>query len=164
MSPEQFIIPAKIIYNWDYKKYPVSLKAASFLRDFQFQPFIDLKLLNPDIYMAVSDMANLQSLRIQLNFIRAYLFTCCESIIEKFQKKLWTKSYLYEHIHIYSIADLTLIPKGILHQLLQKTVAFGQEHIIDCPLCCQKGFICEICNSFKVLYPFDIETTFRVRN
>ena len=108
-------------------------------------------------------MADLQSLRIQLNFIRAYLFTCCSSIIEKLQKQLWTKEYLYEHIHRYTLVDLQMIPKNVLAEQLRRVVAFGREHILDCQLCSQKGFICEICQSNKVLYPFDIETTFKVK-
>lgn len=112
--------------------------------------------------MAVGDMAVMQSLRIQLNFIRAYLFTCSESIIDKMKKSVLAKDYLYEHIHRYSIADLSQIQKGQLSTLLQNCVAFGAEHILDCRLCSQKGFICEICNSSKVLYPFHIKTTYRV--
>lgn len=44
ISPDKFPIPAKIIYNWDFKHYPVSRKAATFLTDYQFKPFIDFKV------------------------------------------------------------------------------------------------------------------------
>lgn len=151
-----------MIFNWDFKKYSVSQKAAAFLQEFQHQSFIDLKILNPDIYKYVDEMAELQSLRIQLNFIRAYLFTCCAPIIEKLRKQLWTKEHIYEHIHRYTFADLQRIPKRVLADNLRKVVAFGRQHILECPLCSQKGFICEICQSNKVLYPFDIETTYKV--
>lgn len=161
MSVEQFMIPAKIIYNWNFRKYSVSKKAAAFITEFQLHPFIDLKLLNPDIYTAVEEMASLQSLRIQLNFIRAYLFTCCTPIIKELQKQVWSREYLYEHIHRYSIADLMMIQKNVLSQLLQRTVSFGEHHIMNCSLCSVKGFICEVCTSPKVLYPFHIDTTFR---
>lgn len=162
MATEQFQIPARMIFNWDFKKYTVSQKAAAFLMEFQHQSFIDLKLLNPQIYQYVDEMAELQSLRIQLNFIRAYLFTCCTPIIEKLRKQLWTKEYLYEHIHLYAFADLQRIPKRVLADQLRKVVTFGRQHILECALCSQKGFICEICQSNKVLYPFDIETTYKV--
>lgn len=48
-------------------------------------------------------MSQLQILRIQLNFLRAYLFTCREPVIEELQRKLWPRDYLYEHVHLYSI-------------------------------------------------------------
>lgn len=76
------------------------------------------------------------------------------------------KEYMYEHIHRYAIGDLTLMSKGSqLASQLHKTVQFGRQHVRGCTLCSQKGFICEVCNSrdnSSVLYPFDIETTFRV--
>lgn len=44
ISCDKFSIPAKIIYNWDFKTYPVSTKAANFLTEYQFKPFIDFKV------------------------------------------------------------------------------------------------------------------------
>lgn len=44
ISPDKYPIPAKIIFNWDFRHYPVSLKAAQFLTDYQFKPFIDFKV------------------------------------------------------------------------------------------------------------------------
>ncbi|XP_075165423.1 pleckstrin homology and RUN domain containing M1 [Haematobia irritans] len=161
MDIEPVIIPAKIIYNWDFRKYFVSKKAASFLAEFRTQPFIDLKLLNPDIYNASEGMAELQALRIRLNFIRAYLCTCSPKSFEQLQCLFFGKEYLYEHIHQYSIGDLGMIQRGLLFQLLQKAFKIGEAHILKCPLCSLKGFICEICNGPRILYPFHIETTYR---
>jgi hypothetical protein len=45
-----------------------------------------------------------QTLRIQLNLLRAYLFTCREPVIEELQKRVWPREYLYEHVHLYSVA------------------------------------------------------------
>ncbi|KAL6430488.1 hypothetical protein ACFW04_007828 [Cataglyphis niger] len=159
MAEGQYIIPSRVIHNWDLKQYPISRKAASYLTD---KPaLLDLKILNPKIYMAVDTMAQLQSLRIQLNLLRAYLFTCREPIIESLQKKVAPRDYLYEHVHQYSVLDLLDIPNGILAQQLQKVVEFARNHVINCWLCSQKGFICEVCNNTKVIYPFDMESTFR---
>ena len=43
-------------------------------------------------------------LRIQLNLLRAYLFTCREPVIEELQKRVWPREHLYEHVHLYSVA------------------------------------------------------------
>lgn len=159
MTEGQYLIPSRMIHNWDLKQYPISRKAAAYLTD---KPaLLDLKVLNPKIYMAVDTMAQLQSLRIQLNLLRAYLFTCREPIIESLQKKVAPRDYLYEHVHQYSVLDLLDIPNGILAQQLQKVVEFARNHVISCWLCSQKGFICEVCNNTKVIYPFDMESTFR---
>ncbi|CAG2060569.1 unnamed protein product [Timema podura] len=45
-----------------------------------------------------------QALRHQLNLLRAYLFTCREPVIEDLQKRVWPREYLYEHVHLYSVA------------------------------------------------------------
>ncbi|CAL7941410.1 unnamed protein product [Xylocopa violacea] len=159
MSQNEYLIPSRVIHNWELKRYPVCNKAAAYLEN--CPTLLDLKILNPRIYMAVDTMAQLQSLRIQLNLLRAYLFTCREPIIESLQKKVAPRDYLYEHVHQYSVSDLLDIPNGTLAQQLLKVVEFARNHVINCWLCSQKGFICEICNNPKVIYPFDIESTYR---
>lgn len=161
MDPNVFMIPARVVHNWDFHRYPVSKRAGMFLLEFQHQPLINLKKFNPLIYTGVAEMAQLQILRIQLNFLKAYLFTCREPIIEELQKRVWPREYLYEHVHMYSISDLAQISNGSLASQLQKIVSFAQSHVKDCWLCSQKGFICEVCNNPKILYPFDIHTTYR---
>ncbi|XP_050673209.1 uncharacterized protein LOC126971103 [Leptidea sinapis] len=161
MDPNVFIIPARVIHNWDFKRYSVSKKAAIFLLEFQHQPWIDMKKQNPKIYSGVSDMAQLQELRIQLNFLRAYIFTCREPVIEELQKRIWPREYLYDHVHLYTISDLAQIPNGSLVSQLEKVVSFAKIHVLECWLCSQKGFICEVCRDPKILYPFDTSTTYR---
>lgn len=160
MAIDEYLIPARVIHNWDLKKYPVSLKVAKYLSE--SSTLLDLKVLNPRIYKAVDMMAQLQTLRVQLNLLRAYLFTCREPIIESLQQKVAPRDYLYEHIHQYSISDLADIPNGTLAQQLQKVVEFARNHVLNCWLCSQKGFICEVCSNPKVIYPFDTQTTYRV--
>lgn len=121
-----------------------------------------LQVLNPYIYGVVEEMAQLQLLRNQLNFLRAYLYTCQEPIIEQLQKQMWPREYMYEHIHQYSISDLGQIIDGTLAEHLQKVVSFARQHVLSCWLCSQKGFICEVCNKSKPLFPFDVEHVYRV--
>ncbi len=47
-------------------------------------------------------------------------------------------------------------------QFLKRVIVFAAKHVQQCALCSQKGFLCEICNSDKVIYPFDVELTVRV--
>lgn len=50
LSTDKYPIPSKIIYNWDFKYYFVSRKAATFLTDYQFKPFLDFKVNFSDTY------------------------------------------------------------------------------------------------------------------
>lgn len=161
MDPNVFTIPAKVIHNWDFKRYPVSKKSALFLLEFQNHPWLDMKKLNPKIYNGVSDMAQLQELRVQLNYLRAYIFSCREPVIEELQKRVWPREYLYDHVHLYTISDLAQIPNGSLAMQLEKVVNFARTHVLECWLCSQKGFICEVCRNPKILYPFETGSTYR---
>ncbi|CAH1980518.1 unnamed protein product [Acanthoscelides obtectus] len=161
MSFEQIPVPARIIHNWDFKAYPVSKRGSKYIDEIKDCPVIDFKVLNPYIYSVVEEMAQLQTLRNQLNFLRAYLYTCREPVIEQLQKMMWPREYMYEHIHQYSIMDLADITNGVLAQQLQKVVTFGKDHVANCWLCSQKGFVCEVCHKPKALFPFDVENVFR---
>ncbi|XP_066158249.1 uncharacterized protein Plekhm1 [Euwallacea fornicatus] len=161
MHPEEMAIPARIVHNWDFKNYPLSQKSASYLNEIKDYPVIDFKIVNPYIYAVTEEMAELQVLRNQLNFLRAYLYTCREPVIEQLQKQMWPREYMYEHIHQYSISDLHDIRNNLLASQLRKVVKFGKDHVFGCWLCSQKGFVCEICKNPKALFPFDVENVFR---
>jgi hypothetical protein len=45
---------------------------------------------------------------------------------------------------------------------LREIVHVGTEHIKNCARCTACGFICEICKSNDVIYPYDLETTVSV--
>lgn len=161
IHPDVFMIPSKVIHNWDFKRYTVSKKAATFLLEFQNHPLLNMKKINPLIYDGVEKMTQLLILRIKLNSLRNYLFSCREPVIKDLQKRVWPREYLYEKIHVYSISDLALISNGSFASHLQKVITFAQNHVSDCWLCSQKGFICEVCRNPKILYPFNIESIFR---
>lgn len=42
MSKDLYLIPARVIFNWDFKKYGVNIDAASFFKEFRYEPFIDI--------------------------------------------------------------------------------------------------------------------------
>ncbi|KAK9504600.1 hypothetical protein O3M35_010901 [Rhynocoris fuscipes] len=156
-----WVIPARIIHNWDFTKYPVSNHSSAFLIEVQDFPLFDIRKLNPRLYFAIEEMGELQKLRMKLNLVRPYLFTCHDPIRKELQKLVWPREYLYEHVHLYSIADLLDIPTGVLAEIMKKAINLSVEHIKSCQLCFQKGHICEICKDKKTIYPFDIDTTYR---
>lgn len=158
---DMYYIPAKIIHNWDFEMYPVSKHAKRFLLDIESQPLLDLKTLNPSIYSAIEEMSHLQMLRTQLGFLKSYLFTCRESIAEELRQKIWPREHLYEHIHLYSLADFLQVPNNKLANILQKLICFAKKHVLNCQLCKLKGFICEICNNPRVIYPFETDMTYQ---
>lgn len=123
MSPDPIVIPSRVIHNWDFKQYHVCKTVATFISEVKNHPLLDMKvqfieknnmycilhvfyfqIFNPYIYVGVEEMSRLQNIRIQLNFLRDYLYTCRGPVIEQLQRLVWPKEYMYEHIHQYSIS------------------------------------------------------------
>ncbi|CAF2923713.1 unnamed protein product [Rotaria sp. Silwood2] len=49
---------------------------------------------------------------------------------------------------------------GDLIKVLEPIVINLREHVLNCPLCYAKGFICEICmNEKDIIFPFDLDIT-----
>lgn len=44
MANEPILIPAKVVHNWDFKKYPVSQRAFNYIDEIKDHPTIDLKV------------------------------------------------------------------------------------------------------------------------
>lgn len=158
---DEFYIPSRIIFNWDFSKHKVSVKNFEFLKEIQEYPLIDIDKVNPELYDYISDMRDTKLLRIRLAHLSSYLFTCKKSVAEKFRQSLWPKEYLYEDIHLYSVIDFLQIQSGHLQAMLKKCLKTASKHVYECGLCSQKGFICEICKSSQVIYPFEMDTTHR---
>ncbi|RWS31676.1 DUF4206 and RUN domain containing protein-like protein [Leptotrombidium deliense] len=160
-SDEKLIIPARILQNWDFARYSVSNKNRDKLMLTESEAFLDIKIMSPILYKAVPAMEECLNLRTQLFYLHAYLFTCQETVAVELRKIVWPREHLYEHIHLYSTSDLTQVQSGTLSQFLKKAIQFARKHVLSCLLCSQKGFICEICKSSQIIYPFDTESTYR---
>jgi hypothetical protein len=61
---QEWFIPARAIHNWDFRRFPVARRSAAFLEDIQHHPLLDLKSLNPRLYLAVDDMTQVQVINV----------------------------------------------------------------------------------------------------
>uniref|UniRef100_K7E2A7 Pleckstrin homology domain-containing family M member 3 n=1 Tax=Monodelphis domestica TaxID=13616 RepID=K7E2A7_MONDO len=157
---DHFLIPARIVHNWDIAKYKVSKQAKEFLEYVYEEPLIDIQQENPMLYRHVEPLATVVRLRQQLKSLRAYLFSCRAAVAEDLRRRIFPREYLLQQIHLYSLADLQQVIEGKLAPFLGKVIKFATSHVYSCSLCSQKGFICEICNNGEILYPFeDISTS-----
>lgn len=157
---DSFLIPARIVHNWDTSKYKVSKQAKEFLEYVYEEPLIDIQQENPILYLHAEPLAAVVRLRQQLKSLRAYLFSCRAAVAEDLRRRIFPREYLLQQIHLYSLADLQQVIEGKLAPFLGKVIKFATSHVYSCSLCSQKGFICEICNNGEILYPFeDISTS-----
>lgn len=154
------LIPARLVHNWDFTLYPVCSANFQWLSAISHQPLINLRTVNPELYRHIDDLAELQMLRTQLLYVRAYLFTCRSDAGQKLRKLVWPREHLYEHVHLYSIFDLQLVASGQLVPRVRQAVTFGRDHISHCEVCSARGFHCELCTDNEVIYPFQLGSTY----
>lgn len=159
---EKSIIPARVLCNWDFNKYAISKRNQHFLSLISNEPMFKLKTLAPLLYENCPELAELDGLRQQAFFIRSYCFTCVQdSISLELTKQVWPREHLIKQIDLYSLEDLIQVKNGALKNVLKNVISFGRQHILSCMLCRLKGFICEICKSPQIIYPFDTEDVHR---
>ncbi|XP_044287798.1 pleckstrin homology domain-containing family M member 3 isoform X2 [Varanus komodoensis] len=103
---DSFLIPARLVHNWDTSKYKVSKQAKEFLEYVYEEPLIDIQQENPMLYRHVEPLATVVRLRQQLKSLRAYLFSCRAAVAEDLRRRIFPREYLFQQIHLYSLADL----------------------------------------------------------
>uniref|UniRef100_A0AC34RHC7 Rubicon Homology domain-containing protein n=1 Tax=Panagrolaimus sp. JU765 TaxID=591449 RepID=A0AC34RHC7_9BILA len=100
-------------------------------------------------------------LREKLSLVAVYLLSCKHSVAEDLKKRIWPQDYLYSDIHLYSFSDLENVISGVLEKKLNALIKFTINHVENCKLCLQKGFICELCSAKKIIYPFQVDVADR---
>jgi len=56
---------------------------------------------------------------------------------------------------------LIAVTDGTLATSLSRLFTFGKHHTVRCNICKAKGFVCEICRNPEVIFPFNLESTFK---
>lgn len=161
LEKDEYVLPCKVVYNWDFRPYKVSKKNHEFLTSCKATPLINIDDLNPSLYDHVPALNNVKLTRLKLKHLKVYLLSCNLDHVISLHSILGDVSYYTENIHIYSMEDLVKVPSGHLARTLEKACQFGISHVHSCHLCSQKGFYCEICRAGGVIYPFDLENTVR---
>ncbi|XP_072301386.1 pleckstrin homology domain-containing family M member 3 [Eucyclogobius newberryi] len=158
---QTFLIPARLLRNWDTAGHKVSKQAKEFLEFVYEEPLLDVQRLNPCLYDHSEALSSVLRLRQQLQSLRAYLFNCRATVAEDLRRRISPREYLLQHIHLYSLSDLQQVIDGKLAPFLSKVIKFATSHVFSCSLCREKGFICELCQNGQVLYPFQEHATKR---
>ncbi|CAF0774810.1 unnamed protein product [Adineta ricciae] len=161
-SDKRLFLPSYIISKWDFSnKHSVSNFAFDYLNRIYADPSFNLHDLNPKLFEKNKPLRVVAELRLSLYYLRNYILTC-RFAKEKGSQQIFQKlsSYIYSDPQMYSIQDLFKTKSGDLIKVLEPIVVNLREHVLTCPLCHAKGFICEICMKEKdIIFPFELETT-----
>lgn len=154
----QSYIPAYVINSNDFRiRYEVSKKAKNFLEKIYTEPVITLESLNPQLFERSSTLAKIKKLRLKLYCCRMYINSC--RFATELNKQLYNQfdDFIINDQHVYSIETLFKIKKTYYYDDLKTIVNQIIEHIKNCELCSQQGYICGMCNNNELLYPFELE-------
>uniref|UniRef100_A0A8C2B230 Pleckstrin homology domain containing, family M (with RUN domain) member 1 n=1 Tax=Cyprinus carpio TaxID=7962 RepID=A0A8C2B230_CYPCA len=155
------IIPSRMLHNWDLTAREVSKQAFKLLTQIEHEPLLHLDVLNPDLFDHTDIMERVQSLRLRLRFLGDYILICRSGISKQIQPRLQQRTFLLDNSDLYSVLDLQQIADGHYESYLQSLIQFGSKHVHSCDLCTQRGFICQICNSDNIIFPFQFDSTIR---
>ncbi|KAM3727952.1 Run domain Beclin-1-interacting and cysteine-rich domain-containing protein [Dirofilaria immitis] len=157
-------IPARIIYQWNFKEYPVSDIAYRFLLDNHQQPVINASAIDSRFYNRIRRLKKIKEVRIKLVHIWSYIRLC------KIAKETITKygnlyaifstvpNYMLSDADVYSMEDLENVRKGELFRIIAPLIKYGQCHVEGCEHCRAQAFVCELCDQKDdLLFPFQVE-------
>uniref|UniRef100_A0A3Q1F2F1 Pleckstrin homology domain containing, family M (with RUN domain) member 1 n=1 Tax=Acanthochromis polyacanthus TaxID=80966 RepID=A0A3Q1F2F1_9TELE len=163
-SGETSIIPARMVHNWDLTQREVSKKAVWLLVQVQHEPLLNLEQLNPELVKHSESMSQIHNLRERLRLLGDYVLTCRSGASKSLQARMGQRTYLMESTHLYSVMDLRQIAEGQFATFLLTLLDFASSHVFHCDLCTQRGFICQVCHSSDIIFPFQFGSTTRCKD
>eukprot|EP00045_Choanoeca_perplexa_P008797 m.82684 g.82684 ORF g.82684 m.82684 type:complete len:583 (-) comp14627_c0_seq1:112-1860(-) len=150
------MVPARIIHRWDFSRYRVSVFSANLLDMIADEPAFDILTHNPKLVQSNSYLATAARLRLQLKCVAHYLRRCRSGVA--LMEQIDQAPHMAEDEAVYSINELVELRNGTLVRQLSQLVARGIDHVVACPLCTAKGYVCEICNNdADILFAFQLK-------
>eukprot|EP00730_Choanoeca_flexa_P016276 TRINITY_DN7658_c0_g1_i1.p1 TRINITY_DN7658_c0_g1~~TRINITY_DN7658_c0_g1_i1.p1 ORF type:complete len:598 (+),score=113.63 TRINITY_DN7658_c0_g1_i1:110-1903(+) len=150
------MIPARIIHRWDFARYRVSVFSAKLLDTIADMPAFNISTHNPKLVKSNSYLSTAARLRYQLKIVAHYLRRCRSgaSLVEPID----AIAHMADDEALYSINELVELRSGVLVRNLDQMVKDGIAHVLACPLCMAKGYVCELCNDEQdILFGFQIK-------
>ncbi|KHN88624.1 Differentially expressed in FDCP 8 -like protein [Toxocara canis] len=153
---DEWVIPARIVHNWDCEKYKICRASKQLLAYADKKPLLNIAQLNPALPKFISQLSAVNTLRRNILFMKCYFVCCKEARQLRILQYLNRRQHFVDSAEWYSVADLRDLAEGRLLPEIEQIVAIFEEHITrDCLLCRGNGFFCELCSdNEKVIFPF----------
>lgn len=152
-------IPARILWKWDFRSYPISKFARDLLRRIWGDPLFNVADVNCNLYARARPLQNARELRLQLQLVRTYLASCTSDSVTLRELNVT----IPEDVDVYSMRQLVGVRDGTFLTYLHDLIHEGVKHVRTCVLCTAKGFICELCNANQIIFPFETGLTMQCR-
>ncbi|XP_063236877.1 run domain Beclin-1-interacting and cysteine-rich domain-containing protein isoform X2 [Bacillus rossius redtenbacheri] len=149
------VVPGKILAKWDFSRYPVSTFSYRLLDQMMCDPLFRVGDLNSGLYRRAKQLERVYHCRLHLFYLKDFVLTC--RFADKIQESLQQQpTHLLTELDVYSLQDLLLVKSGELLARLRDLTATCLEHVARCQLCQARGFVCELCPSKEVIFPWQL--------
>jgi len=149
-------IPGLVIQNWDFSEKRVCRSSFRQLNALYKKMLINIEEQNPQLFSFVEELQQIKKLRQDIIRMKVYLSCCPLATEQRLLLRLTDQQHFVDSHSDYTLNDLAEINSGRLIDFLTEVHADFARHIkLDCEKCQAKGFICEMCNSENVIFPFD---------
>lgn len=154
-SNQTALIPGRVLAKWDFARYPVSNFSYRLLESMYTDPLFNVAVLNPALYRKAKSLDRCKKLRQQLNYLKDLIFNC--RFAKELQEVLEREpSYMFSEVEVYSMMDFEQVKQGLLASRLQTLYTLGNNHTSQCDLCLARGFVCELCSSKEIIFPWQL--------
>ncbi|KAL0274218.1 UNVERIFIED_CONTAM: hypothetical protein PYX00_006690 [Menopon gallinae] len=159
-SNQLAVIPGRILFKWDFGRYPVSTFSYRLLDQMSTDPLFRINDLNPELYKKNKTLERVRQLRVQLYYIKDFVLTCrfADQVREDLDRE---PTYMLNDPDMYSVQDLVQVKTGELRERLRDIIRDSFTHVNNCQLCQARGFVCELCPSKEVIFPWVINKVSR---
>ncbi|CAH8451381.1 unnamed protein product [Dicrocoelium dendriticum] len=147
------VLPGNVLNNWDFRMVPVSNIARDRLKQLHRQPLLRLSEFSPRVRQTQTALRNCSVLRKQGNAILPFV-RFCPNARDLLSNLAQLPSHWLETPDLWSVADLCAVLSGQLDMHLRGTLQPVVDHLSTCSRCRLQGFICEVCHSGQILFPF----------
>ncbi|XP_052242863.1 differentially expressed in FDCP 8-like isoform X2 [Dreissena polymorpha] len=153
---DTMLIPARVLHNWDFDEWKVCRASKQFLKLMSKKAVIRIQDINPMLFSFVEELNEVKKLREELLIMKKYILQCSAAMEMKLLLQLQRRQHFVENSDIYSMQDLVDVHGDLLlPELAQVHTSWAQHIKTDCEVCRGKGFLCEICKTDEILFPFD---------
>ncbi|CAH8449063.1 unnamed protein product [Schistosoma turkestanicum] len=145
-------LPGNLVNWWDFRMLPVSNFARDRLHQLHNQPLLRTIDFNKQVLNRHSNLSNCLTLRKQGNLMLPFIQRCqtAQQLIDFTS----IPNHWFKSPDLWTMADLHSVHDGQLSLALRGLLLPIVEHISICTRCLARGFICEICKSGQILFPF----------
>ena len=150
----QYAVPARILYNWDFRPRPLALQSHEVLTFLSEREYINVERINPRLFDSVSSLAELREFRERIILYKAHFVQCSRAMKEGLFLRLRPRQHFIDSSKLYTLRDLQDVNNGSLLPEIQQVVVDYEKHYTGCSTCSNLKFACAGCAAPPLISPF----------